>query len=118
MGLMAAAFGLLFVYDRRHPEPQGPSIVRPRVIHVTPPPAGPPLTEADFRRLTARIHQWARETPPPIVTPPPAAHPPVTIEPNGQVEGSAPPVNGVHDPDTDLLAARMQQWLGDGAGPG
>ena len=118
MGLMAAAFGLLFVYDRRNPAPHGPPVVRPRVVHVTPPPAGPPLTEAEMHRLTARIHQWVRDSQPPIVTPPPAAHPPVTIGPNGQVERSAPPATGAHDPDTDLLAARMQQWLGDGEGPG
>jgi hypothetical protein len=108
LGLMAAAFGLLFVYDRRHP-----SAERPRMVYVTPPPGGATLNGADVHRLSARIHQWVRENHGPIVTPPP-----VTIKPDSHVEnGESPPTtNG--DADTDLLAQRMQQWLGDGHGPG
>jgi hypothetical protein len=118
LGLMAAAFGLLFVYDRRHPAPDGP-LGGARTVYVTPPPAGSTLNGADVHRLSARIQQWVRETHAPIVTPPP--EPPTTIGPDGKVEdkGSPPATNGhAGDADTDLLAQRMQQWLGDGHGPG
>jgi hypothetical protein len=109
MGLMAAAFGLLFVYDRRYPVPEGPSM-RPRVVHVTPPP-GSTLNGADAHRLAAGLQAWIREANGAIVTPPP-----VTINPDGHVENTSPPANG--DADNDMLASRMEQWLGDGHGPG
>jgi hypothetical protein len=113
LGMMAAAFGLLFVYDRRHPAPE--SFDRSRVIHVTPPPAGATLNGTDIHRLSAHIQQWVREAQRPIVTPPPEA--PMTIGPDGEVENKdAPPATNGHvaDADADLLAKRMQQLLGDG----
>ena len=119
LGMMAAAFGLVFVYDRRHPAPDG-SMGRPRIVHVTPPPAGSTLNGNDVHRLSERVQQWVREAQRPIVTPPPEPQPPVTIGPDGKVEDKdAPPAtNGHTDADTELLAQRMQQWLGDGHGPG
>jgi hypothetical protein len=112
LGLMGTAFGLLFVYDRRHPSAAADTL-HARVVHVTPPPSGPELNgdPAHGHRLNARIHEWLRSENGAIVTPPP-----VTINPDGEVEGPPPPVEGV-DPDSDHLAQRMQQWLGDGIGP-
>jgi hypothetical protein len=126
LGLMACAFGLLFVYDRRLPDGVVHRAPRPQVIHVTPPPAGVPLNGVEVQRVNVRIQQWVREANGPIVTPPPSGYPaepgrpPVTIGPDGRVEEpSSPSVNDTAgDTDTDLLAARMQQWLGEGQGPG
>jgi hypothetical protein len=100
LGLMAAAFALLLVHDRRHPVPGRP-IVYPRV-HVTPPPVGP--NGVDARRLA----EWAQTDRRPIVTPPP-----VILDQDGRIE-QPPPV----ETDPELLAARMQTWLGEGQGPG
>jgi hypothetical protein len=117
LALMAGVFGLLFVYDRRHPWIDGGpgSSLRGRVIHVTPPPGGPAVgPEVEAHRLSARMSQWLSRENGPLVTPPPETEPPVTVdEANGQ---PPPPAEGV-DPDTDHLAQRMQQWLGDGTGP-
>jgi hypothetical protein len=110
LGLMAAAFGLLFIYDRRHPALDKP-MVRTRVVHVTPPP-GSTLNGVDGHSLPAG--DWVRRSRGPIVTPPP--EPPMTIGPDGRIEDKKPPsANG--DADGDLLASRMQQWLGEGPGP-
>jgi hypothetical protein len=110
LGLMAAAFGLFFVYDRRHPAPDEP-LARPRVVYVTPPP-GSTLNGTDGHR---GISAWAGQSRGPLVTPPP--EPPMTIGPDGRIEAkkSPPATNG--DADADMLAARMQQWLGEGQGP-
>ncbi len=116
LGLMAATFGLLFVYDRRHPAPEGPT-ARPHVVYVTPPPSGSTLNGVDVHRLSARIQEWVRENHGPIVTPPP--EPPAKIGPEGELESqeSPPATNGqAHGADTELLAQRMQQWLGNGNG--
>jgi hypothetical protein len=107
LGLMAAAFGLVFVYDRRHPAPQMP-MARPRAVHVTPPP-GATLNGADAHWLAASLQAWVRENNGSIVTPPP--EPPMTVDSDGKIEGkeSPPTVNG--DGDPDHLAARINQWL-------
>jgi hypothetical protein len=110
LGLMAAAFGLLFIYDRRHPALDEP-MIRTRVVHVTPPP-GSTLNGTTDHSLP--VGDWVRRSRGPIVTPPP--EPPMTIGPDGKVEAKGPPAaNG--DADADLLASRMQQWLGEGQGP-
>ena len=90
--------GLRTLENRTYPLPGRP-VIYPRV-HVTPPQTG--VEGLDARRLA----EWM-PTRRPIVTPPPT-----TVDQDGTVEGP-PPV----ETDPDLLAARMQNWLGDGQGP-
>jgi hypothetical protein len=57
------------------------------------------------------MSDWVQRGEGPLVTPPPA-----TADPPAEANGTPPPAAGA-DPDTEHLAQRMQQWLGDGIGP-
>lgn len=110
LGLMGCVCGLLIAYDRRHPASKDATgdPYRARVVHVTPPGAGPSVTiaEVDSNRLSVRIHQWIQNTDSSIVTPPLDSRQPRMIT-EGEGRDVAPPVK----PDPARMAKRISDWI-------